>query len=225
MIYAKLMSTGPGSMPCILSRRVDCGLLTPCTSRRGKCAAENIGMRPKEARDERIARACSYVRAPAPCMPSPDVRKRLITIYEYSVGQPQPRRLYCSFFAFSSFMRGESFEPPTGAARPPPANNGSPEECNQSARRETSLALAAAFGTVNAVQDARSRGMQNLHNNLFPDLFPPSALLPNTHWTRRKTRARTTTAANKRGIGTGCPTGLQRDFSSIPLLGISVIVD
>lgn len=41
MIYAKLMSTSRGQcMHCI--SRVDCGLLTPYTSRCGKCAAENI---------------------------------------------------------------------------------------------------------------------------------------------------------------------------------------
>ncbi|KYN01555.1 hypothetical protein ALC62_07737 [Cyphomyrmex costatus] len=45
---------------CCISR-VDCGLLTPCTSHCGKCTAENIGMRLKKARDERIVRACSYV--------------------------------------------------------------------------------------------------------------------------------------------------------------------
>lgn len=60
MIYAKLMSDIAQCMHSILS--VDCGLLTSGTSRCGKCIAENIGMRSKEARDERIARACSYVR-------------------------------------------------------------------------------------------------------------------------------------------------------------------
>ncbi|EGI69700.1 hypothetical protein G5I_01607 [Acromyrmex echinatior] len=48
-------------MHCI--PRVDCGLLTSRTSHCGKCTAENIGMRLKKAQDERIARACSYLRA------------------------------------------------------------------------------------------------------------------------------------------------------------------
>lgn len=47
-----------------------------------------------------------------------------------------------------------------------------------------------------------SRGMQNLCNNLFPDLFPPSALLPITHCYGGEAyaeNARVATDANKRG--------------------------
>ncbi|KYM88383.1 hypothetical protein ALC53_02866 [Atta colombica] len=46
-------------MHCI--SRVDCSLLTSCTSHCGKCTAENIGMRLKKAQDERLARAYSYL--------------------------------------------------------------------------------------------------------------------------------------------------------------------
>lgn len=103
--------------------RVDCGLLTRCTSRCGKCTAENIGMRPKEARDERIARACSYVRARhCVCLASLSARGWLQYM---NIQRGNPRRLYCSFFAFAGFMREEG----TAACRaihqrPPPAKFG-----------------------------------------------------------------------------------------------------
>lgn len=124
MIYAKLMSTDRGScMRCI--PRVDCGLLTLCTSRCGKCTAENIGMRPKVAQDERITRACSYVHA----------GHRVCLVYhpqevDYNIwifSGAASTAFTVPFSPSRALCEGEgsaAAEPPTTHRRPPPAKFG-----------------------------------------------------------------------------------------------------
>lgn len=124
MIYAKLMSTSRGlCMNCI--SRVDCGLLTPYTLRCGKCAAENIGMRSKVARDERIARACSYVCAEHRICLDHRPQEVDYNIWIFSGAAPDAFTVpFSSSRALCEEEGSAAGEPPATHRRPPPAKFG-----------------------------------------------------------------------------------------------------